>query len=396
MKNDWKHTRLTAGTLAAAFLLTSGTLAAERSAQIRGGDPGEALASVETLGNVPAAAGNTAEEITAVPTQEQDAAQDTVSGADETTGPVTSGEETAGEAASESTTSCEAPATETLPSQEAAPAGSEQQAQPYIQPVSQAAEDWRLLLVNPWNKLPEDYEVELATLSNGLKVDTRIYEDLEAMLAACREAGLQPIVCSAYRTQATQERLYNNKIARLRAAGWTGDALLTEAARWVAPPGTSEHQTGLALDIVSASYQLLDDAQADTAEQQWLMEHCWEYGFILRYPEDKTEVTGIGYEPWHYRYVGRETAAAIHESGLCLEEYLQTLAAPAAAEIAEPAESVPAEKPVQSALTEAAPEGSTDTQNPEAEEALAAEETAPETNGEETIREEMALTDAQE
>ena len=93
----------------------------------------------------------------------------------------------------------------------------------------------------------------------------------------------------------------------------------------MAVPGTSEHQTGLALDIVSAGYQLLDEAQEDTAEQKWLMEHCWEYGFILRFPEDKTEITGIGYEPWHYRYVGRETAEAIHKSGLCLEEYLQSL-----------------------------------------------------------------------
>ncbi len=194
-----------------------------------------------------------------------------------------------------------------------------QETAPYIQPAAQRTEDWRLLLVNPWNTLPEDYEMKLAPLSNGLKVDERIYDDLNAMLSACREDGLQPIVCSAYRTEATQVRLYNNKIARLRAAGWDSATLLQEAARWVAVPGTSEHQTGLALDIVAASYQLLDEAQEDTAEQKWLMEHCWEYGFILRFPEDKTEITGIGYEPWHYRYVGRETAKAIHDSGLCLE-----------------------------------------------------------------------------
>ena len=139
------------------------------------------------------------------------------------------------------------------------------------------------------------------------------------------------------------------------------DALLTEAARWEAPPGTSEHQTGLALDIVSARYQVLDSAQANTAEQQWLMAHCWEYGFILRYPADKTEITGIGYEPWHYRYVGRETAAAVHESGLCLEEYLQTLPPPAktdtdtvledAAAPVQLTETVPAEVPEASAAS---------------------------------------------
>ena len=185
-----------------------------------------------------------------------------------------------------------------------------------------AAEDWELLLVNPWNELPEDYDITLKALSNGMKVDERIYDDLNAMLAACRKAGLSPKVCSAYRTQAKQTYLYNNKIARLRNAGYSKKAAETEAVRWVARPGTSEHQLGLALDIVSSSYQGLTKKQEKTAEQKWLMEHCWEYGFILRYPNDKSEVTGIGYEPWHYRYVGQEVAMDMRDSGLCLEEYL--------------------------------------------------------------------------
>ena len=189
------------------------------------------------------------------------------------------------------------------------------------EPVA-ADETWKTLLVNPQNPLPEEFSVELATLKNGLTVDKRIYDDLNAMLTDCRKTGLQPIVCSAYRPLATQTRLYNNKVARLRAAGYNSESAKVEAARWVAVPGTSEHHTGLALDIVSIHYQHLNEQQACTAEQQWLMEHCWEYGFILRYPADKCAVTGIGYEPWHYRYVGRETAAAIRESGLCLEEYL--------------------------------------------------------------------------
>ena len=188
------------------------------------------------------------------------------------------------------------------------------------QAVSQ--EDWRLLLVNAWHKLPEDYHVELKTLANGLQVDARIYDDLNAMLTDCREAGLEPIVCSAYRTEDTQTRLYRNKVSRLLSAGWSRDTVEQEAARWVAPPGTSEHQTGLALDIVSADYQLLDEQQAQTPEQQWLMAHCWEYGFVLRYPTDKCVVTGIGYEPWHYRYVGKEAAREMQQKGLCLEEYL--------------------------------------------------------------------------
>lgn len=190
-----------------------------------------------------------------------------------------------------------------------------------------AEEDWQLILVNPWNKLPEDFRVELKKLSNGLRVDARIYDDLSAMLSDCRKAGLSPLVCSAYRSQETQTRLYRNKISRLRAAGYTAEKAVQEAGRWVAVPGTSEHQTGLAVDLVAASYQILDQKQEQTAEQKWLMEHCWEYGFILRYPTDKSEITGIGYEPWHYRYVGKTAAAAIHDSGLCLEEYLQQLEA---------------------------------------------------------------------
>ena len=192
---------------------------------------------------------------------------------------------------------------------------------------SAETEDWKLLLVNPWNKLPENYAatLKLKRLANGLQVDERIYDDLNAMLTDCWGAGLHPVVCSAYRPHATQVRLHNNKIARLRYAGYSCEAAVKEAGRWVAVPGTSEHETGMALDIVSYSYQLLDEAQENTAEQKWFMEHCWEYGFILRYPKDKTEITGIGYEPWHYRYVGRETAAKMKESGLCLEEYIASL-----------------------------------------------------------------------
>ena len=189
-------------------------------------------------------------------------------------------------------------------------------------PVFPEAEDWQLLLVNPWNELPEDYEVKLRDLPDGMKVDERAYDDLIAMLQACRDDGLSPKICSAYRTAAKQTYLYNNKISRLRNAGYSRKAAEAEAGRWVARPGTSEHQLGLALDIVSSSYQALTKKQEQTKEQKWLMEHCWEYGFILRYPNDKSEVTGIGYEPWHYRYVGQEVAMDMRDSGLCLEEYL--------------------------------------------------------------------------
>ena len=104
--------------------------------------------------------------------------------------------------------------------------------------------------------------------------------------------------------------------------GYSREAAEAEAGKVVAVPGTSEHQLGLALDIVDLNNQNLDTSQEDTPVQKWLIEHSWEYGFILRYPNDKSEITGIIYEPWHYRYVGRDAAREIHERGVCLEEYL--------------------------------------------------------------------------
>ena len=186
----------------------------------------------------------------------------------------------------------------------------------------QMEDDWRLLLVNPWNSLPEDYEVTLKQLDGGHAVDERCYEDLQAMMDACREEGLSPIICSSYRTQRKQESLFQNKIDRLMKQGYSQEEATVEAGKVVAVPGTSEHQLGLALDIVDAGHQVLDSSQEDTAVQQWLMAHSWEYGFILRYPSDKSDITGIIYEPWHYRYIGREAAAEVYEQGVCLEEYL--------------------------------------------------------------------------
>lgn len=184
---------------------------------------------------------------------------------------------------------------------------------------------WNLLLVNPWNELPEGFSVELRELGDGEAVDERAYPDLQAMLDDARAEGLSPIVCSSYRTREKQQELFVRRVGRLTAAGYSEQEAVTEAGKWVAVPGTSEHQTGLALDIISSSYQVLDRDQENTAEQRWLMENSYKYGFILRYPSDKSEITGINYEPWHYRYVGKEAAKEIYEKGLCLEEYLEYL-----------------------------------------------------------------------
>lgn len=185
--------------------------------------------------------------------------------------------------------------------------------------------DELLLLVNPWNEVPEDYIALLCTVEEGYLMDRRCADALMAMINACREAGNLPVICSAYRTHAYQEELYQNKIKRLVAAGtapWDAPEI---AARSVAIPGTSEHQLGLAVDIIDENYVNLDQYQQYTNVQKWLMANCSDYGFILRYPNGSSEITGIIFEPWHYRYVGVSTAKAVEASGLTLEEYLETL-----------------------------------------------------------------------
>lgn len=190
------------------------------------------------------------------------------------------------------------------------------------EPVIRDPDAWNLTLVNPWTPLPEDYSFTKKELSNGHAVDERCYPDLQAMMDACRAAGNSPLICSSYRSYEKQQSLYQSKVDRLIAQGYSREQSETEAGKAVALPGTSEHQLGLAVDIVDLANQNLDSSQEDTAVQKWLMEHSWEYGFILRYPSGKSGITGIIYEPWHYRYVGKDAAEEIHRQGICLEEYL--------------------------------------------------------------------------
>ncbi len=185
-----------------------------------------------------------------------------------------------------------------------------------------------LLLVNPWNPLSEGYEPELAAadsayqVHSGYEVDARCAQALTQMLNDCLTTGSIPYICSAYRTQAYQQMLFDDKIERLIEEGVSPEKAPEEAATVVALPGTSEHQLGLAVDLIDESYPYLNEYQEWTGAQQWLMEHCWEYGFILRYPNGTSEITGIIYEPWHYRYVGENHAQAIRDLDVTLEEYL--------------------------------------------------------------------------
>lgn len=185
---------------------------------------------------------------------------------------------------------------------------------------------WYLKLVNADNPMTEADvpEVTEETVdTEGYQVDTRIVDALAKMFEDARAEGLNPMICSAFRAWDTQVSLYENKISRvMEEEGIPEEEAAVEAATVVAKPGTSEHQIGLALDIVSHDYQELDDAQMNTPEQKWLMENSWKYGFILRYPVNKSEITGVIFEPWHYRYVGEKAAKEITEQDITLEEYL--------------------------------------------------------------------------
>ncbi|MDE8734110.1 M15 family metallopeptidase [Eubacteriales bacterium DFI.9.88] len=180
-----------------------------------------------------------------------------------------------------------------------------------------------LTLVNFERPIPEDWKVDLVQLDHGQSIDRRAYPNLQKMINDARDQGLDPLICSSYRTNAFQKQLFHEQVTAYQNRGLSKKEAEKEAAVWVAVPGTSEHQLGLAVDLVSLSNQNLNHSQENTALQKWLMKNSWKYGFILRYPSDKSSITGIGYEPWHYRYVGKKAAKAIYEQGVCLEEYLQ-------------------------------------------------------------------------
>ena len=188
-----------------------------------------------------------------------------------------------------------------------------------------AATGAQIILVNPWNMVPADYKPAIKDIEDGYSIEKVCKEPLEQMLADCRAAGHGVAIVSGYRRHSTQITLYNRKVNYFLDQGLSPAKAREEAGKIVAMPGTSEHELGLAVDLVDTDYMSLDEAQENTDTQKWLMEHCWDYGFILRYPNNKSEKTGIIYEPWHYRYVGKEVAKELQESGLCLEEYLEQL-----------------------------------------------------------------------
>lgn len=176
---------------------------------------------------------------------------------------------------------------------------------------------WNLIIVNDKNPIPKNYNVNLVEVEGGECVDERIYEPLMKMLEDAREGNLGklPIVVSGYRTHEKQKSLYNLKIEKFKKQGYSDSEAIEQAKQWVAVPGHSEHQLGFAVDINGATYDVY----------LWLQQNSYKYGFIFRYPADKTDITGVAEEVWHYRYVGIEAAKEIYERGICLEEYLECI-----------------------------------------------------------------------
>lgn len=206
--------------------------------------------------------------------------------------------------------------------------------------IEKRLNDELLVLVNVENVLgPDDEPAEFLTVE-GYRLDKTAGENLQKMLTDMRAAGHETMtIYSAFRNYAKQESNFNNKINQYINRGYDRETATEMAATIVNPPGKSEHQTGLAADICTSEmvnqYGSLPEQFAQTDAYNWLYEHCDEYGFILRYPEDKEDVTGITFEPWHYRYVGNEYAKEIMDKKICLEEYIEQLTSEKAALLVE-------------------------------------------------------------
>lgn len=167
-----------------------------------------------------------------------------------------------------------------------------------------------VLLVNYRCPMPQNRQPDLVRYNEWARVARVAEQHLRQMILDCRATGIECWLNCGYRTRDEQTRILNDRTAEYQQDGLSYEAAYQKALETVALPGYSEHETGLAMDIVCS------------VDPVWLHEHCWEYGFILRYPEDKSDITGIAYEHWHYRYVGTKVSMAMKDSGMCLEEYL--------------------------------------------------------------------------
>lgn len=183
-----------------------------------------------------------------------------------------------------------------------------------------------LVLINGSHPVQEGYTFEHYTLNCGEDIDARSHTDLVNMLEACNAAGNEYKIVSGYRDQVAQQRDFDDTVAALISQeGLSQEDAEAKAALSVQRPGYSEHETGLAIDIAGLNYTTLDESLASDATVAWLDNNCYMYGYIVRYPADKTDITGIVFEPWHFRYVGVEAATFMHDNNLTLEEFYQLI-----------------------------------------------------------------------
>ena len=179
-------------------------------------------------------------------------------------------------------------------------------------------DDWQIRLVNRDNPLPDDFTVELENLDASRKFDRRAIEPLKQMICDMRDQGIKNIWAqSTYRSIEYQKGLYEKSINKYLKQGKSQEEAQKLTDEYINRPGTSEHHLGLAVD-----FNNVDEGFENTKAYKWLLENASDYGFILRYPKEKEDITGIEYEPWHWRYVGPEHAKKMKEQNLCLEEYV--------------------------------------------------------------------------
>ena len=179
-------------------------------------------------------------------------------------------------------------------------------------------DDWQIRLVNRDNPLPDDFTVELENLDASRKFDKRAIEPLKQMICDMRDQGIKNIWAqSTYRSIEYQKGLYEKSINKYLKQGKSQEEAQKLTDEYINRPGTSEHHLGLAVD-----FNNVDEGFENTKAYKWLLENASDYGFILRYPKEKEDITGIEYEPWHWRYVGPEHAKKMKEQNLCLEEYV--------------------------------------------------------------------------
>lgn len=183
-----------------------------------------------------------------------------------------------------------------------------------------------LVLVNADHALKADYKASLEPVCRGrLYASRRLHDSLTQMLSDASREGFHFWIASAYRSRKKQQKLVEEDIRKGMRKGMSYEEALLETYKETMPPGHSEHETGLALDILCSGNMRMDISQKSEPGNQWLKKNCFKYGFILRYPENKEEITGVNYEPWHFRYVGEKAAMYMKKERITLEEFWERL-----------------------------------------------------------------------